>query len=590
MFFCPLPIDVSAHKNMIPQSSTEADPVSLHLEGMRLFHAGQREQGLSLVRRAVDLTPENPLLHFNLATLHHASRDLRAAEAECREGLRWDPAQPVGLNNLGGILLEMGQMEEAESFLREAIRRQQAYPDPMFNLGLLLCRQKRWEEAAAVLEKAVRLQPDHSQGVMNLGAALSNLARYEEALPHNARAAAVFPQDAKAQYNLGTTLHKLRRHEEAVGYFRKAVELDPGFGEAWGNLGIGLLKLRRRKESETTLLRAAEINPSIPFVWNGLGLIAMAKAEFAAARAHFEKALELAPGLPEALFNRGCMLLLQGNFAEGWKDYLGVRGCKENSSASRFAGGFWDGAPQPKGPVILQAEQGFGDTIQFIRYATLVKERAREVILECPPQLLKLMKTATGVDRVIPVGNSLPKGAPRIPLLNLPALFGTDLANIPAQTPYLFPQGELPPALAQSLAQTKGKKVGLCWQGNPNHPEDDRRSIPGNLFEELKTTPGVIFFSLQKGAGREDVQLKDFNDSALLIRELDLVISVDTSVAHLAGALGKPVWLLLPFVPEWRWLRERSDSPWYPSMRIFRQSKLGDWSGPLAEIRKALQT
>jgi hypothetical protein len=355
--------------------------------------------------------------------------------------------------------------------------------------------------------------------------------------------------------------------DEAVACYRRALDLKPDLVEAHSNLGVA---------------------------FNDQGICSEAAA-------CYRRALELNPDLAEVHLYQSLLSLLTGDFQRGWAEYQ-WRWKTKASPPREFAQPLWEGQPLRNGTILLHAEQGLGDTIQFVRYAALVKRRAAAVIVECPRPLLSVLKSCAGVDRLVARGDGLPPFDVRVPLLSLPGVFGTTLENVPATTPYLFADPGLVSRWREELDRQAGFKIGIAWRGSPAHTNDRVRSFPLACFQPLARLPGVHLLSLQKGAGAEELQdqrnqfpvteagsrLEDFADTAALMMNLDLVIACDTAVAHLAGALGVAVWVALPLVPDWRWLLDRDDSPWYPTMRLFRQKKLGDWAGVFQRIATAL--
>jgi hypothetical protein len=311
------------------------------------------------------------------------------------------------------------------------------------------------------------------------------------------------------------------------------------------------------------------------------------------------RAIELDPSFAEGHWNIALALLIQGKMIEGWQEFEWRWAKKDFSSLQRqFSVSLWDGSPLNGATILIHAEQGFGDTIQFVRYVPMVLARGGKVIVECHPPLVPLLAGIKGVTAVFPFGAPLPSYQCHVPMLSLPRIFGTTLEAMPEEFPYLTVHQERKVLWADRLPVVPGLKVGLVWGGSTHHLNDTLRSIAFRQLEPLLGLGGVTFFSLQIGKAGEDVtssqyagkvvdltaQIEDFADTAAIVEQLDLVISVDTAVAHLAGALGKQVWLLLPFAPDWRWLLNREDSPWYPTMRLFRQSRLGDWESVISHV------
>nr|WP_245939706.1 tetratricopeptide repeat-containing glycosyltransferase family protein [Stenomitos frigidus] len=431
-------------------------------------------------------------------------------------------------------------------------------------LGVALCSVGQAVAAIPFLQRVVQLQPDAAEAWGNLGTALQEQGCYEDAIAHFNRAIALKPDYAEAHYNLALVLQKQDRLEDALFHSQQTIALKPEFVDAYYNQGFLLRRLGRLEE----------------------------------AIAHYRTATQLAPNSAGAHKNLGHALLLTGALQQGFQEYE-WRWRQPGWAPRLFAQPLWDGSPLIGRTILLHAEQGFGDTIQFIRYAALVRDRGGRVIVECQPSLLRLLETAAGIDQLIAQGAPLPDFDVHAPLLSLPHLCSTTLETIPAPVAYLSPPVDHP--LRLKVPPGTRLKVGIAWTGNPDHKNNRYRSCAIEQFRALCQLPGIAFFSLQKGAPEADLQalaelpiqslsasLDDFTATAAAIAQLDLVITIDTAVAHLAGALGKPVWLLLSVAPDWRWLLERDDSPWYPTMRLFRQRQRGSWQGVFERVAAEL--
>jgi hypothetical protein len=380
--------------------------------------------------------------------------------------------------------------------------------------------------------------------------------------------------------------------------YRRALVLQSNHAEACDNLGIALAEKGQFEAAVTAHQRAIECKPELVNAHNNLGTALIEVGRVDGAAMAFRRALELKPDYADAKFNYSLVLLLQGEYLRAWPWYE-TRADDPSWPKRNFSVPMWDGGPVEGRRILVHAEQGFGDSIQFIRYVRLLAARGTHVVLECPSILARLFGEAPGVAEVVVAGEVLPMFHWHVPLPNLPKLFQTTLETIPGETPYLFPNKELTETWAGRLGERPGRlKVGLAWAGRPENVRLRKRHIDFEMLRPLLEVNGIDFFNLQidpgAGVGQQlppsaqlidfTAQVHDFADTAALMSQLDLVISVDTAVAHLAGALGRPVWTLLPFVPDWRWGLKSAESAWYPTMRLFRQPSLGDWNTVIGRL------
>jgi tetratricopeptide (TPR) repeat protein len=421
----------------------------------------------------------------------------------------------------------------------------------------------------AAYDKALGNDPGNVVALMNRGNACIKNRRFHEALQSYDSALAVDPDQAGALRDRCVVLAEMDRFDEALASIDRALGIEPHMVAAHVNRGNALLKLARMEEALVS----------------------------------YNAALALEPGQVDANFNASLTRMCLGDFRGGWKQYEYRWKKKEFGPQQRtYPQPIWTGEQDVRGKtVLLVHEQGLGDTIQFIRYAPLLAERGASVLLGVQPSLKAVALTVPGVKQVFGDGEVLPDFDLYCPLLSLPAAFGTELATIPADVPYIRPYQERLAKWGGRLADNSGMRVGICWAGNGAHGNDRKRSIPLDRLAAILSLPSVDFFSLQKDVSDAQAAIlrehrvvalgqdfSDFADTAAAIALLDLVIAVDTSVAHLAGAMGKGIALLIPFSPDFRWLLDRTDSPWYPTMRIFRQSQIGDWDAPVVQLRDEL--
>jgi len=471
-----------------------------------------------------------------------------------------------GMLRDAAALHRAGRLAEAEPLYLAILHEVPAHFDALHLIGVVRQQQGRDAEAIAFIDRALALRPDNAAALSNRALSLRALGRAHEALACCDRALAVKPDFADAHNNRGLALAALKRPAEALKSYEAALSHAPAHIDALNNCGIALFEVNRLDEALVC----------------------------------FDRVLALRPGHVHGSWNRAQVLLLMGDFARGWPEHEG-----RLASNPRLKRGFtqplWLGdAPLAGRTILLRAEQGLGDTIQFCRYAPMVAARGARVVLEVQRPLVDLMRTLDGAIEVVAHGDALPAFDLHCPLLSLPLAFKTELTTIPARTPYLrAPAGAID---WKSRLGTKRPRIGLVWSGNPGHKRDATRSIPFYALMPLLDID-ASFVSLQKDVRASDAallkqtgqvvdvadSLTSFAETASLIATLDLVISVDTSAAHLTGALGKPLWLLLPQVPDWRWLMGRDDSPWYPTARLFRQDTTRAWGGVVARIRAALE-
>lgn len=521
---------------------------------------GRRAEAIEHFREVVRLRPDDADAANNLGNALREENQLDDAVEQLRNALRLRPHNAAALHNLGLALHDQGKLEESIEQFAQAVRLRPDFANAHSDLGMVLAKLKRWDEAAAHFQQVIRLRPDQPDGLIQLGAVLRELGQLDESAERLRQAARMKPDDAALHSSLGLTLQMLGKLAESEERLRIAVKLDPKHADARNNLAITLAQLCRFPEA---------IN-------------------------QYDEAIRLQP--EQAIFrrNRALAWLTLGDFEKGWPEYEQRWKCPGFTERD-YPQPRWHGEPLSGKTILLYAEQGLGDTLQFIRYARFVKRPGATVIAEVQPALARLLAKIEGVDRIVPQGEALPRFDVHCPLLSLPGVFQTIVETIPSKTPYLFADPERAEFWRRELEPLSGFKVGICWQGNPKQGSDRLRSIPLIHFAALARLQGIQLFSLQKEpaadqlrelgeafpiidlAKRLDLSGGAFLDTAAVMTHLDLVITCDTAIAHLAGALGLPVWMALCAAADWRWLEHREDSPWYPTMRLFRQSKLGRW-------------
>jgi Flp pilus assembly protein TadD len=473
--------------------------------------------------------------------------------------------------------------------------------DAQLALGNACMQAGRYADAAAAYARSLAAAPGNARVHNNLAVALAEQRLLDRAIPHYRTALRLDPGYAEAHYNLGNALRELARYGEALACYDRALALRPDWPGAHCNRGLALAAQGHQALAEVAYRAALALDPGHAEAQNNLGLAVQLQGRLDEARVHFDRAIDLAPEFASPHANRAQLALLHGDFARGWPEYQ-WRWRLPGVFLPRVEVPAWDGSPVAGRTLLLRAEQGFGDTIQFVRFAAGLARSGATTVLECQPALAALLAKARGVHAVVPRGATPPRCDFQIPLASLPGALGVrDLAGIPAEVPYLAADRARREEWRARLAQYDGGKVGIAWRGNPKHPQDCHRSIPPECFAALGALPGLTLVSLQAGERARGIPgivepspdperaPLPFEEWAALVSALDLVVTCDSVMAHLAGALGVPVWIALPHVPDWRWLLGRDDSPWYPTARLFRQARLDEWDEVFARIAAALR-
>jgi tetratricopeptide (TPR) repeat protein len=520
------------------------------------------------------------------------------AAREFERALAVAPNDPELLNNLGCAQDGAGRHLDAVASYTRALSLKGDFLAPHYNMGNSLRTLGRSSEAIDCYGRALSLEPALPQGWHNLALSLQDVGRLEEAQAALERALELKPDYLEAAHNLGELYHARGNPELAVDCFRQLLARDPGYLPSWNALGIALHAQDRLDEAVDCYRRALSLNPDYLHALNNLGAASRALGDLDQAIDCYRRVLARDPDYADAHWNLALVQLLTGDFENGWQGYEWRFRKVDPIPLKDFPRPLWDGGDLRGRVILLHAEQGFGDTFQFVRYAGVLAGMGGKVLVQCQSRAIAtILETVPGVAQVLVRGEPLPEFDCHAPLMSLPLLCGTRLATIPAQIPYLRPDPDLIDRW-QSRMQGDGMRVGLVWAGRKSYKDDAKRSLSLQTFAPLAAIPGVSFYALQVGEGADQAAfppagmaltdlgsgVQDFSDSAAIIAGLDLVISADTAVAHLAGALGKAVWVLLPKACDWRWLEEREDSPWYPSARLFRQKRRGDWGEVLERV------
>ncbi|HVY59093.1 MAG TPA: tetratricopeptide repeat protein [Xanthobacteraceae bacterium] len=576
---------------------------ALYNRGHALQQAGRLADAISCYDKVLARQPGHANALNNRGVALYRSGRPDEALASFDRALALAPNFADALRNRGDLLQELGRSEEALVSLERALAIDPDHVGALNNRGLALHRLGRHADALRSFDAALALSPDNVDVLGNRAVVLQGLGRSEEALAVLDRALACSPARAGLLNNRGAALVRLGRASEALSCFEQALAVEPEDVDALTHRGDLLQQLDREAEALAVLDQAIALAPACADAHNVRGSTLVRLGRHGEAIESFARALELVPAFADAHLNCALAHLALGQFREGWPHYEWRSRVKHLAGLERnFTAPRWSGAQPPAGTtILLHAEQGLGDTLQFVRYAPLVARHGARVVLEVQPALKSLLAGMAGVAEVIARGEELPTFDLHCPLLSLPLAFGTEIATIPAETPYVFAPPDRTARWRERLAGAPSPRVGLAWSGNPNHTEDRNRSIPLARLAPLVHAQQATFFGLQKDrrpADREMLaqipitdladSLVDFAETAAVIAELDLVISVDTAVAHLAGAMGKPVWILLPHYADFRWLLNHEDTPWYPTARLFRQPLPGDWECVLGQVHDAL--
>jgi tetratricopeptide (TPR) repeat protein len=610
---------------------------ALHLLGLVAVQTGNFAQAVDLIGKAIDLFPHNADFFANRGLALQQLQQLEAAVAHYNKAIALNPKHVGACSNRGMALHRLGQLDAALASYDQAVALNPGVAEFHVFRGNVLQAMQRHEAAIASYDQATTLRPDHAQACFNRGFSQQALRRWDAALASYDRAIAIHPAYAEAHCNRAAVLQELKRLDEVVASCDQALALKPDYAEAHANRGVALYGLHRYAEAiasydaaiaykpdylkahtnrgvalhglkqwDAALAsydRAIALQPDYAQAHASKGLTQHACGQWDAALASYDTAIALDAGDAQSRFNKSLTLLLRGEFAAGLPLYEWRWQTEKSKPRQRdFAQPLWLGAEPVDGKtILLYSEQGFGDTIQFVRYARLLAAQGARVVLEAPQALLGLLHGLEGVHTQVATGSPLPPFDMHCPLLSLPLAFKTGLHSIPAADAYLHSDAARVQQWTERLGPKTKPRIGLVWSGSAEHANDSNRSLA--LASLLPHLPHHLeYVSLHKDVRDADrsclaahgsirhfgEQLNDFSDTAALVTLMDLVISVDTSVAHLSAALGRPTWILLPLVPDWRWMMDRNDSPWYPSARLYRQRADGDWDGVLAKVRSDL--
>ena len=538
------------------------------------------------------------------ASEYYQAGDLQRAEHICSELLKVNPDNADALHLLGLIYYKTENYDLAIQHIEKAVKFNPADADAYYNLGNAHEAKGQLDEAITYYQKAIDLDPTFAEAHNNLGFALYSKGQLDEAIMYHQRAIELRPNFPEAYNNLGFALHDKGKLEETIRCYQKALKLNPHYPEAYNNLGLAFQDNKQLDEALSCYRKAIEIDQDFAEAYNNIGqCLYLQQGKVDDAMTYFDKAIQIDPDCAVAHWNKSLALLVSGNFKEGLKEFE-WRWKLRKHYPYNFVQPLWDGSEITGLTILLHADGVFGDTIQYIRYAPLIAHRGVNVIVECHKELKSLLKNVKGVQEVIARGEPLIHFDVHCPIMSLPLAFDTILETIPSDVPYITVDPALVMKWHEKIRHDNSKlKVGLVWKGSDREERLRYRSCTLEQFSPLARLEGITFYSLQKGEAAQQAknppdgmklldyteEITDFSDTAALMENLDLIISVDTAAAHLAGAIGMPVWTLLPFAVDNRWLLNREDTPWYPTMRLFRQPSLGDQESVINNVLIELQ-
>jgi tetratricopeptide (TPR) repeat protein len=578
----------------VPQATQQA---------VAAYQRGERSEAERLCRLLLDVTPDSFEALYLLGIIAEQTGRAEEAVVLLSKAAAVKPGIADAHYNLGVALGELKRTVEAVESYERAIALRSDYADAYFNRGVALAELDHPTEAVESYDRAIAIQPEYAEAYNNRGIALSRLQRYVEALASYEGAIAHKPDYARAYNNRGVALRDLERHAQALESYDRAIALRPDYPEAYNNRGIALAEVDRPEAALESYKRAVALKPDYAEAFYNLGNALRDLNRIKEAIDSYERAIALAPNYASAHWNLADCRLLLGDFALGWQEYEWRWKLAQNGNADRdFQQPLWLGAETLQGrTILLHSELGMGDTLLFCRYAKEVAALGAKVVLEVQPPLLPLLSDLEGVAQVVPRGAPLPAFDYHCPLMSTPLAFKTDLSNIPACIPYIHSDPALVAVWQAKMGDKTKPRVGLVWSGSMLLKSDKRSMTLADVLPLVRDWGEWV--SLQKEvdesstallASRPDIrhlggQLKDFADTAALVDLMDVVVTVDTSVAHVAGAMGKPVWILLPFNShDWRWMLDREDSVWYPTARLFRQSSNRDWPSVINRVNEEL--
>ncbi len=577
-----------------------------YLLGMAYHQAGQLEKATACYRRSLSLQPKSKEVHLVLAECLIAQNDEIGAEASYRRLLHIEPHDARAAFGMGTLFLHRNNADDALNWFLKALKEKPDWGLLHNNLGRAYLLKGDDSKALAHIEKAIELVPDLAEAWFNSAEVYARAADYDHAVSRYKKAIQLDPAMTAAHNNLGNTLKESKRYAEAIESFQKVLSLAPELPQGHYNLGGTYSIIEEYEQAVVHLAKAIQLKPDYAEAWNNLALVCKNTGDLDRARTYFNRALLINPSMSEARWNRSFVNFLLDDWISGWRDFDARFEVPhwQTIYPHRIHGTLWDGSPIPDETLLVHDEQGLGDTIQFARLLPWARKRCGRLILETRSELIPLLQNNPAVDQIIVRSGSHPPSTyfdRYIPLMSLARLAQITPDNMMAMPPYLKAEKD-------KIAQWKDRltngrfKVGIVWAGRPQHGNDANRSVRISQFTRLFQNQGIHFVGLQKGSpadltGSERFSridnlgpiLEDFGDTAAVLSHLDLLITVDTAVAHLAGAMGRPVWVLIPFIPDWRWGMRGDTPPWYPSMKLYRQQRPKEWDPVIERISAHLE-
>ena len=597
-------------------SMDSKNPDVLRFLGIIYAQRKDYTQALKYLEAAIKVNPQNGIAHSNLGNVLFELRQFENALNAYDKAIQLAPGYAEAWSNKGNALYELQRYEEAIAHHDRAIALHPAYVEAWSNKGNALYELELYEEALGHHDRAIALNPTYAEAWSNKGLVLNHLKDFKNALVQHDKAISLRPMSAKAWVNKGMTYSELEEHEEALALYDHAIALNPSLAEAWTNMGNAIFALGNHQESIALHQKAIQLKPDYAQAWYNLAISYTGLKNYQKSIGSYEQAIRLKPDYAMAYWNKSLIELTVGDLHNGWQNFE-ARAFIKNSPLKTSYNSIarLKNLADVKGKkILIWSEQGLGDAIQFCRYVPELSKLGGDITFITPGALTTLMQSLDAAIQVTDHCDDLSSFDFQAPLMSLPLIFNTEIATIPSPLSYLKPNPTKHKMWEERLGSEGPLRVGLVWNGGfrPDQPEmqtvNERRNIPLESIARLQHLANIEFYSLQKGDPAESEleqtkstvwptnnlinyvsELKDFSDTAALIANLDLVISVDTSTAHLAAALGKPTWLLNRYDSCWRWLEDRIDSPWYPSITIYRQKTPGNWGEVLDLVEKDLK-